>query len=62
MVCTIRVQRKIIDILLAKKLCLFIRHFRTVFNVNLNDIHSYPNDKYELLLGTLNPKWERINA
>ena len=36
--------------------------FRTVFNVNLNDVHSYPKDKYELLVGTLNPKWERINA
>jgi len=34
----------------------------TVFNVNLNDVHSYPKDKYELLVGTLTPKWERINA
>jgi len=28
----------------------------------LNDVHSYPKDKYELLVGTLTPKWERINA
>ncbi|CAF0838157.1 unnamed protein product [Adineta ricciae] len=34
----------------------------TVFNVNLNDVHSYPSKYYELLVGTLNPKWERINA
>jgi len=34
----------------------------TVFNVNLNDIHSFPKDQFELLVGTLNPKWERINA
>ncbi|CAF3390153.1 unnamed protein product [Rotaria sp. Silwood1] len=34
----------------------------TVFNVNLNDIHSFPTDKFELLVGTLNPKWERIHA
>lgn len=39
-----------------------LNYFRTIFNVNLNDAHSYPNDKYELLVGTLNPKWERINA
>ncbi|CAF2841802.1 unnamed protein product [Rotaria sp. Silwood2] len=34
----------------------------TIFNVNLNDIHSFPTDKFELLVGTLNPKWERIHA
>ncbi|UJR23478.1 hypothetical protein I4U23_026478 [Adineta vaga] len=34
----------------------------TVYNINLNDIHSFPKDQYELLVGTLNPKWERINA
>ncbi|CAF0756721.1 unnamed protein product [Adineta steineri] len=34
----------------------------TVFNVNLNDVHSYPSTSYELLVGTLTPKWERINA
>ncbi|CAF2363477.1 unnamed protein product [Rotaria sp. Silwood2] len=34
----------------------------TIFNVNLNDVQSYPSDKYELLVGTLTPKWERINA
>ncbi len=36
--------------------------FRTVFNVNLNDVQSYPSTSYELLVGTLSPKWERINA
>lgn len=34
----------------------------TVFNVNLNDLHSFPTQYYDLLVGTLNPKWERINA
>jgi len=34
----------------------------TVFNVQLNDVHSFPKDKFELLAGTLNVKWERINA
>lgn len=36
--------------------------FRTVFNVILNDAHSFPSDKFQLLIGTLNPKWERIPA
>lgn len=34
----------------------------TVYNVHLNDIHSYPSDKYTLAVGVLNPKWERIYA
>ncbi|CAF3432254.1 unnamed protein product [Rotaria socialis] len=32
----------------------------TVFNVNLNDVRSFPADKFELFVGVLNPKWERI--
>jgi len=34
----------------------------TVFNVQLNDVHSFPTDKFELLAGTLSAKWERINS
>jgi translocon-associated protein subunit beta len=34
----------------------------TVFNVQLNDVHSFPKEKFELLSGTLSAKWERINA
>jgi len=34
----------------------------TVYNVQLNDIDSFPTGKFELVSGILNPKWERINA
>ncbi|CAF1250523.1 unnamed protein product [Adineta ricciae] len=34
----------------------------TVYNVHLDDAHSFPIDQYELLVGTLSAKWERLNA
>ncbi len=60
MVYTTQVQRKQKNNI--KKNIFSCFFFRTVFNVNLNDIHSFPTDKFELLAGVLNPKWERINA
>jgi hypothetical protein len=62
MVYTIQAHRKKEKQINKKKKFLVYIFFRTIFNVNLNDIHSFPSNKFELLIGTLNPKWERINA
>jgi len=47
---------------LTIKYSLFNAGQSTVFSVELNDIDSFPTNKFDLLYGTLNPKWERINA
>ncbi|CAF0782450.1 unnamed protein product [Didymodactylos carnosus] len=47
---------------LTIKYSLFNAGQSTVFSVELNDVDSFPTNKFDLLYGTLNPKWERINA
>jgi len=44
------------------KYSLFNAGQSTVFNIELNDVDSFPTEKFDIVYGELHPKWDRINA